>query len=257
MLRRQLLNNLFLFSCLMVVSLARAGDVNIAVANNFLHAAKRLAADFQQDTGHIVHISGGSTGKLYAQIVNGAPFDIFLAANVREPQRLEEQGLGVSGTRFDYAVGRLVLWSSDEQEIDDSVVNLLTGREFNRLAIANPRTAPYGAAAVEVLKHYGISLDQLHGKLVKGENVAQAYQYVASGNADYGLVALSLVKDPSNTIGGRYWMLPEIAYNPIRQQAVLLARAANSEAPIAFLQYLRIAETKDMLHRVYGYAAEK
>lgn len=221
----------------LVPSAATADTALVAVATNFAEAAGRLAGSFETRSGHRLQLSAGSTGKLYAQIIGGAPYDVFLAADRRHPELLVEAGRAVGASRFTYAVGRLTLWSRDAGRVGDGPRALLEG-DFRRLAIANPALAPYGAAARETLLALGV-LQSLESRLVLGENVAQAYAMVATGNAELGLVALSSVLGPRTARGGSRWDVPETLHGPIRQDAVLLARASGNDAARAFLQFLR------------------
>lgn len=229
---------------------AAAGQARVAVATNFLAPLRALAPDFEAATGHRLRVSSGSTGKLYAQIVNGAPFDLFLAANAREPERLEREGLVVPGGRFTYARGLLVLWGGDQPLAGGDGAKLLQAGDFYRLALANPKTAPYGAAAVAVLK--GLRLyPAVRAKLVRGDNVGQAYQFVATGNAEFGFVAKSQVlsaKVPAAT----WWQVPDRLYPPIEQQAVLLQRGAGNPAARALVEYLQAPATRDRI-AAFGY----
>lgn len=222
-----------------------AGQATVAVATNFLGPLRTLAADFEATTGHRLRISGGSTGKLYAQTVNGAPFDLLLAANAREPMRLEAEGRAVPGSRFSYARGMLALWSSNPDLVDQMLagdtVELLRAGNFRRLAIANPNTAPYGAAAVDALKAMGV-YKQLRGKLTRGENIGQAYQFVATGNAELGVLASSQLL-AAGIPDGRWWPLPLDLYPDIDQQAVLLNHGADNPAALAFMAYLQTPAT--------------
>ncbi|MXZ39301.1 MAG: molybdate ABC transporter substrate-binding protein [Holophagales bacterium] len=215
---------------LLAASGASAGEVTVAVAANAAEAVEALAADFEQRTGHRVTVTVGSTGKLYAQILHGAPFDVFLAADQERPRLLVEQGLAVEGSRLTYAVGRLVLWSPDA-EVD--AAHTLRAGSFRRLAIANPDLAPYGAAARDVLSELGL-WESLRSKIVVGENVGQSFTMAASGNAELGFVALSSVLSQ----GGSYWEVPPETYSPIRQDAVLLDRAGGNIAARAFHLFL-------------------
>lgn len=220
-----------------VLTPASADEVRVAVAANFTAPMERIAARFTQETGHKLAIAYGATGKFYAQISNGAPFEVFLSADDKTPARLEKEGLAVSGSRFTYAMGKLVLWSPKEGVVDSQGAVLKQGR-FNHLALANPKLAPYGAAAEEVMQKLGV-LDALKSKLVQGENITQAYQFVASGNAELGFVALSQVKKEGVEIKGSHWLVPDILYTPIRQDAVLLAKGKDNAAALKFLKYLR------------------
>jgi molybdate transport system substrate-binding protein len=229
-----------------------AHEIRLAVASNFLGPAKAIARNFEADTGHRLIISSGSTGKLYAQIVNGAPYDLFLAANSREPRRLEDEGKIQPESRYTYALGVLALWAPTA-EVDDART-ALTSLDGQRVAIANPLTAPYGASAAQVLQAWG-QMDALQGRLIRGENIAQAYHFVASGNAAIGFVALSQLLDPDQPAAGRYWRVDDALYSPIRQQVVLLKRAAANPAAPAFWRYLKSAPAREQI-RAFGYGLE-
>jgi molybdate transport system substrate-binding protein len=224
---------------------AFASQVNVAVASNFLVPLQSIAKEFEANTGHELRISAGSTGKLYAQIVNGAPFDVFLAANSKEPQRLEVSGAAIAGSRFTYGLGQLVLWAPQLAESYSSIVEVLTSEKVYRLAVANPTTAPYGAAAIETLKKLGV-YDDIKNKIIRGENVSQTYQYVASGAAQIGFVAKSQIISQSmsheNASHKTYWTIDGALYSPIQQQAVLLKRAENNAAARQFLEFLQSRE---------------
>lgn len=221
----------FLFVWLLPAGAVTA-EIRVAVAANFASTLKVLAKGFRSETGHRVQISPGSTGKHYAQIRNGAGFDIFLAADSARPERLEAEGVGVVGSRFTYAVGRLALWVPRETGLGPAD-EYLRSAGFRRLAIANPRLAPYGLAAQQVLEAWQL-WGPLQARLVKGENAAQAYQFVATGNAPAGLVALSQLR-AGGAPAGTYRLIPEGLHQPIRQQALLLRPGAAAEA---FLRYL-------------------
>ncbi len=221
-----------------------ASEANIAVAANFTAAAKEIAAAFARVTGDTVNLSFGSTGALYTQIVNGAPFAAFLAADTVRPKRLETEGHAVPGSRFTYAVGQIVLWSRDPALID-SEARVLRSTTFGNLAIANPKTAPYGAAAVETLRNLGL-WDAVKDRLVRGSNIAQTHQFVATGNAELGFVALSQVALDTR---GSMWRVPRNLYAPIAQDAVLLK---DDGVACAFLEYLTGLETAAILDK-YGY----
>lgn len=215
---------------------AQADIVTAAVASNFRATAERLAADFALQTGHELRISSGSTGKLHAQITYGAPFDVFLAADATSPRLLEESGLGVTGSRFTYAIGELVLWSAADGVVDcrQELENL---GNF-RLAIANPETAPYGHAAREFLLHVGL-WERLVPQLVYGENIAQALHFAVSGNARYALIARSQAIDPRLPAATCSWAVPGATHAALLHQAVLLQRAAANPAARSFLHYLQ------------------
>lgn len=239
---------LLLCLCCLTPFAASAGDVRVAVASNFAPTLQRLAADFTAQTGHRLLISSASTGKHYAQISNGAAFDVFLAADEARPKRLENEGHAVAGSRFDYAQGRLVLWVPGADAAQD-VRAALTRATVRRLAIANPRLAPYGQAARQVLERWGL-WTRLRPRLVRGENIAQAFQFVATGNAQAGLVALSQLLALDTSTRGAWHEIDAGLHAPIRQQAVLLRPGAAAEA---FLTYLRGSRARTIVVQA-GYA---
>ncbi len=240
-----------LLLCLPLI--ASADDVRVAVAANFTAPMQRIAAAFDRDTGHRAVLSFGATGKFYAQIHNGAPFDVLLSADDSTPLRLEHDGIGMAGSRFTYAIGTLVLWSPREGYVDPQG-KVLAGGDFRHLAVANPKTAPYGAAAMATLDRLGLR-EKLRPRLVQGENIAQTHQFVASGNAELGFVALSQVIEDGR-IGKRSgWVVPADQHAPIRQDALLLRHGEGNPAARALLEYLR-GETAKALIREYGYAVE-
>ncbi len=211
-----------------------ADTLRVAVASNFAGTARELAQLFEQQTGHALQIIPGSTGKHYAQIRNGAPFDVFIAADVRRPALLEEAGVSVAGSRFTYARGQLILWSPSPDKVDSEGKVLMRG-DFNRLAIANPHLAPYGRAAREVLEANKL-WDSLQSKIVSGENIAQAFQFVRSENADLGFVAGSQLIRKGKTIEGSWWRIPRSMYKPIEQQAIQLGGTSTAQAFMKFLE---------------------
>lgn len=221
---------------LLAASGASAGEVTVAVAANAAEAVEALAADFEQRTGHLVTVTVASTGKLYAQILHGAPFDVFLAADQERPRLLVEQGLAVEGSRWTYAIGRLVLWSSDPA-LEASAETLRAG-SFRRLAIANPDLAPYGAAARDALRELGL-WESLRSKIVVGENVGQSFTMTASGNAELGFIALSSVRSPRTVRAGSLWEVPAHLHSPIRQDSVLLDRGGDNPAARDFHEFLK------------------
>jgi molybdate transport system substrate-binding protein len=229
---------------------ARADEVQVAVAANFTAPMQAIAAAFGKDTGHKALLSFGSSGKFYAQIRNGAPFQVFLSADEDKPAKLEQEGLTALGTRFTYATGQLVLWSAEAGLVDGNGDVLKKGA-YAHLAIANPKLAPYGAAAMEVLKQLGL-LDAAQPKLVQGENIAQTYQFIASGAAELGFVALSQVMKDGKVTGGSAWIVPRNLHAPIRQDAVLLAKGKGSAAALALVNYLRSEKAKAII-RGFGY----
>lgn len=231
-------------------SLAYADQVNVAVAANFAAPIKKIAQDFERETGHRLQISSGSTGGFYAQIRNGAPFHVLLAADDETPLKIENEGLGVTGSRFTYAIGKLILWSKQTNFVD-SKGEILKSNQFDRLAIANPKIAPYGLAAMEVLERLNLQV-ALKPKLVQGESIAQAYQFVATQNAQLGFVALSQVIADGKISEGSAWIIPATMYSPIRQDAVLLNEGKGSLAATAFLTYLRGEKARATI-RSFGY----
>ncbi len=225
---------------------AHAERVQAAVAANFVVTAQEIAQRFSAETGHTVEISAGSTGKFYAQIVNGAPFDLLLAADAAHPQRLEAEGFAVAGTRITYAVGRLVLWSAAPGLVDDQGAVLT--RTTGKIAIVNPDVAPYGAAAIAAMRALGV-LDAVQTRIVQGDSITQAYQFVATGNAELGFVALSQVIAQPN---GSHWLVPLSLYPPLRQDGVVLRAGADNAAARAFLAYLKTDSAGAIIRR-YGY----
>ena len=230
---------------------AFAGEVTVAVASNFLSPFKQLVPEFERESGHHVRTVSGSTGKLYAQILHGAPFDVFLAADSARPRRLEKDGQAVAGTRFTYAQGKIVLWSADPKRIGTDGKNILHRRNFRHLALANPKTAPYGKAAVTALQRLNL-WEALSPVIVRGENIGQTFQFVATGNAEIGLVALSQVMDPRLTIKGSQWRVPEDLYDAIDQDAVLLTHGQSNPAARALLRFLQSDRARRII-QLYGY----
>ncbi|MBS4018276.1 MAG: molybdate ABC transporter substrate-binding protein [Dechloromonas sp.] len=240
-----------LFTALLAATGVHAGEVQVAVAANFTEPAKQIAAEFTRDTGHLTKLSFGATGKFYAQITNGAPFEMLLAADDSTPARLEREGHAVAGSRFTYAVGTLVLWSSKANFVDAGGEVLKSGR-FNKLSIANPKTAPYGAAAVETLKKLNL-LEAVQPKFVQGENISQTLQFVSTGNADLGFVALSQVFQDGRITGGSAWIVPAEMHDPILQDAVILKRGESNPAASALQAYLKGDKARAIIRR-FGYA---
>lgn len=229
---------------------ARAASVQVAVAANMTAPMQKIAAGFAAATGHRTVVSLGSTGKLYAQIRNGAPFEVLLAADDETPARLEHEGSAVRGTRFTYATGHLALWSAEAGAVNEQV-EVLRQPPAGKLAIADPRVSPYGAAALQVLKNRGVLADwQPH--LVQGESIGQAYQFTASGNARLGFVALSQVMAEGRITRGSAWIVPADLHAPLKQDAVLLERGTANPAARALLDYLRSDAARAVL-RGYGY----
>ena len=229
----------------------QAGDVVVAVAANFAGPLARIAEGFGQATGHVLKISPGPTGKFYTQIVaGGAPFEVLIAADDETPKRLVAEGHAVAGSNFTYAIGQLVLWSATPGLVDDQGA-VLAGGKFNKLSIANPKVAPYGAAALQVLKARGLS-DAVTPKLVTGDSIAQAYQFASTGNAELGFVALSQVVVPGKPVIGSFWRVPQSLYGEIRQDAVLLKAGEKNAAAQALLAWLKSDAAKAVIAS-YGY----
>jgi molybdate transport system substrate-binding protein len=242
--------SLFLL-CLVVAVPAGADEVSVAVAANFGGALQRLAPLFHRATGHTLQPSLGATGKFYAQIRNGAPFEVLLAADEDTPRRLAAEGLAVADSRFAYAMGRLALWSPTPGFVDIKGAVLRQGR-FARLAVANPKLAPYGAAAEATMKKLGV-YDAIAPKLVQGQNIAQAFQFVQSGNAQLGFVALAQVMALEESERGSRWTVPSDLHPAIRQDAVLLKAGAGKPAARAFLEFLKGREAQRVIASL-GYA---
>ena len=228
---------LFALLSAFVFTNALADDIPVAVAANFAAPMEEIAEAFNQITGHRLKISTGASGKFYAQIRNGAPFQVFLSADQEKPEQLEKDGLAVQGTRFTYAIGKLALWSADPDKVDNKGKALESGR-FNKIAIANPKTAPYGEAAIETLSALKLKT-RLEPKFVMGENISQTHQFVASGNAELGFVALSQISRNNQLTGGSMWLVPEKLYSPIKQDAVLLLTGKDSAAARQLLAFLK------------------
>lgn len=222
-----------------------AGEVSVAVASNFTAPMKAIAQAFERDTGHKAILSFGATGQFYAQIKNGAPFAVLLAADDETPARLAREGVAVPGTRFTYATGKIVLWSKKADLVDTNGEILKTGK-FDKLALANPKLAPYGAAAMQVLEKLNLT-KQLGPKLVEASNIGQTFQFVSSGNAALGFVALSQVFENGKLKEGSGWVVPSNLYSPIKQDAVLLTPGKANVAAQALLQYLRSDKAKAII----------
>lgn len=240
-----------LLACLWMASLpAWADDLSVAVAANFSAPAQKIASAFTAATGHKVSLVVGSTGKLYAQIKNGAPFHVLLSADDEIPTRLVKEGSGAEGSQFTYAVGRLALWSKQAGVVDDKGAVLRS--DFGRLAIADPKLAPYGAAAMEVLEKQGLR-SSLQSRIVQGESIGQTFQFVSTGNAALGFVSLSQVTQDGRLTEGSLWVVPAELHAPLKQDAVLLQTAKGHPAAKAFLAYLQSEPAKAVI-RGYGYA---
>ena len=226
-------------------TLAWADSVQVAVASNFAAAMEEIATVFEKDTGHKALISSGATGKFYTQIKSGAPFEVFLSADEQTPARIESEGLAVADSRFTYAVGKLTLWSARPNYVDREGL-VLRKQDFAHLSLANPKTAPYGAAAIEVMTHLGV-LKSLEPRFVMGENIAQTHQFIATGNSELGFVALSQIYKKGQLTSGSAWLIPENLHNPIKQDAVLLKKAAGNPAAKALMSYLKSEKARRII----------
>ncbi len=231
-------------------SQALAGEVHVAVASNFSAPIQRIVTLFQQESGHAVQISLGSSGKFYSQIKDGAPFDVFLSADEKSPKLLEQEGLAVANTRFVYALGKLVLWSAQPGYVDDKGDVLRKGG-YNKLAFADPKLAPYGLAAKQTLEDMGL-WSVVQTKLVTGESITQTYQFAATGNAELAFIALSHITKDGKVTEGSWWIVPAHLYNPIKQSAVQLTAAKDKAAAQAFLAFLKGEKARAII-RGFGY----
>jgi molybdate transport system substrate-binding protein len=236
-------------------STAKAEEVTVAVAANFTAPMQKIAQAFEQDTGHKALLAFGATGKFYAQIKNGAPFAVLLSADDETPARLEKEGVAIAGTRFTYAIGRLALWSKNPLLVDDKGQVLLSNatdkNSFKKIAIADPKLAPYGAAAIEVLGRMD-ALAKLTPKLVQGDSIGQAFQFVMTENAELGFVALSQISIDGRITQGSAWVVPQNLYTPLKQEAVLLPLGKNNAAALALMKYMRTDRAQAII-RAYGY----
>ena len=234
---------------MVALSQASAGTTNVAVAANFTDAAKEIAAAFRAKTGQEAILSFGASGPIYTQIKEGAPFQIFLSADDERPKKLADEGLAVGSTRFTYAIGKLVLWSKDATGVTGE--ETLKSNAFSKLSIANPTAAPYGVAAIETLKALKV-YETIQPKIVMGNSIAQAFQFIETGNAELGFVALSQLA--GNTSGSR-WLVPQALYSQIRQDAILLKTGAESDASKAFLEFLKGPEARMVIEK-FGYVMD-
>lgn len=248
-----LIRVMLLATCLIAQQVS-ADTVTVAVASNFADAMQEIAAAFEADTNHKIQLAFGSSGKFFAQISNGAPFEVFFSADQEKTEMLEANDLTVSGSRFTYAIGALALWSAKTGTAEHLIQQLKFG-QFNKLALANPRLAPYGEAAVETLAALNL-LETTRLHWVEGENISQTYQFVATGNADLGFVALAQIIDEGKIKFGTAWIVPSNLHKPIRQDAVLLNRGKNNSAALAFLKFVRGAKAKAIIE-AKGYQTEE
>ena len=229
---------------------AWADEVQVAVAANFTAPIQAIAKDFEKDTGHKLVASFGATGQFYAQINNGAPFEVFLAADDSTPAKLEQEKQTVAGSRFTYAIGTLALWSAKPGYVD-AQGEVLKTNDYKHLSIANPKTAPYGLAATQVLAKLNLT-EATKGKLVEGQNITQAFQFVSTGNAELGFVALSQIFKDGKVKNGSAWIVPSSLHDPIRQDAVILNKGKDNPAAKAFIDYLRGPKATAVI-KSYGY----
>ncbi|MDI3271551.1 molybdate ABC transporter substrate-binding protein [Pseudomonas sp. AL03] len=229
---------------------AQANEVLVAVAANFTAPIQAIAADFEKDTGHKLVASYGATGQFYTQIKNGAPFEVFLSADDTTAQKLETEGDTVKGSRFTYAVGTLALWSAKEGYVD-AKGKVLSDNPYQHLSIANPKAAPYGLAATQVLAKLGLT-DKVKTKIVEGQNITQAYQFVSTGNAELGFVALSQIYKDGKVTSGSAWIVPANLHDPIKQDAVILNKGKDNPAAEALVDYLKGPKAAAVI-KSYGY----
>ncbi|WHS58082.1 molybdate ABC transporter substrate-binding protein [Pseudomonas sp. G2-4] len=239
-----------LLTTLFTVGAVQAEEVQVAVASNFTAPIQAIAADFEKDTGHKLVAAYGATGQFYTQIKNGAPFEVFLAADDTTPARLESEGDTVKGSRFTYAIGTLALWSAKDDYVDGKG-QVLKNNAFQHLSIANPKTAPYGLAATQVLDKLGLTA-QVNSKIVEGQNITQAYQFVSTGNAELGFVALSQIYKDGKVTNGSAWIVPAELHDPIKQDAVILSKGRDNPAAVALVDYLKGPKAAAIL-QAYGY----
>ena len=250
-LRKFFLSVIFSLPCFLYSTPVFAEELVVAVASNFLSPLKEISRQFQSSTHHKVNIVSGSTGSLFAQIVNGAPFHVFLSADDRRPRILEEKRLAVPGTRFVYALGRLALWSADPNRIGDNGIDSLRNGEIRHLAIANPKTAPYGKASVNVLKKLNL-WSHLLPLIIRGGNINQAFQFTATGNAELGFVALSQILDPKLKIKGSLWQVPQDMHGRLEQSAILLQKGRSHVGAKALMKFLQGEQARQTIKK-YGY----
>jgi len=233
----------------LVSSIARAGELTVAAASDLNYAFKEVIAGYEQQTGHHVKLTLGSSGNFYAQIQNGAPFDLYFSADIGYPKKLEEAGLVVPGSLYPYAIGRIVLWTGNGSHLDLSKgLEILREPTIKKIAIANPKHAPYGRAAVAAMEHFKV-YDQVKDRLILGENISQAAQFIESGACDAGIIALSLALAPAMKAAGQYWEIPAIAHAPLEQGAVILKQSKNPQAAKQFLEYIKGPQGQEIMKR--------
>ncbi|MBI3406038.1 MAG: molybdate ABC transporter substrate-binding protein [Acidobacteria bacterium] len=244
----------FVTICLVLLTAqASPRNLTIAAASDLNFAFKELAAGFEKKTGQHVRMTFGSSGNFFAQIQNGAPFDLYFSADIEYPRKLESAGLAEPGTLYKYAVGRIVIWVPRDSKIDVAKLGMksLLDSSVRKIAIANPRHAPYGRAAVAAMEHFGV-YQQVENKLVLGENISQTAQFVESGSAEIGIIALSLAVAPPMKEKGKFWEVPQSAYPPIEQGAVIVKSSPSKQSAASFLDYVNSAEGVALMRR-YGF----
>jgi molybdate transport system substrate-binding protein len=247
---RTTLTSLAVIAAALSMSTAFADEVQVAVAANFTAPIQALAKAFEADTGHKLFAAYGATGQFYTQIKNGAPFEVLLAADDTTPAKLEKEGDTVPGSRFTYAVGKLALWSAKEGYVDDKGA-VLKANQYQHLSIADPKAAPYGLAATQVLAKLDLT-DATKDKIVTGQNITQAYQFVSTGNAELGFVALSQIYKDGKVTSGSAWLVPANLHDPIKQDAVILSKGKDSAAAKALVEYLKGPKAAAVI-KSYGY----
>jgi molybdate transport system substrate-binding protein len=238
------------FLAIFAIGSVHADEVQVAVAANFTAPIQVITADFEKDTGHKVVAAYGATGQFYTQIKNGAPFQVFLAADDTTPEKLEKEGETVKGSRFTYAIGTLALWSAKDGYVD-AQGEVLKTNQYQHLSIANPKAAPYGLAATQVLEKLKLT-DATRAKIVEGQNITQAYQFVSTGNAELGFVALSQIYKDGKVSSGSAWIVPAALHDPIKQDAVILNKGKDSVAAKALMDYLKSPKAAAVI-KSYGY----
>lgn len=248
------MKRLILVWCLVIIACAAvtpafAEQMLVAVAANFIPPFREIALEFEKSTGHQLQVVAGSSGNFYTQIKNGAPFDVFFSADNERPKKLEDEGFGVKDSRFTYAIGRIVLWSSNADLIKGE--ETLRSKNFKRLAMANPKTAPYGVAAMQALQKLEL-WDHLQSQIVMGESIGQTMGFIESGNAHLGFVALSQVMDPKIKGTGSYWHVPTDLHEPIQQDVILLTKGKDNAAAKALLEFIGGPQARAVIER-YGY----
>ena len=246
---RYLINLFVCCVCLMSAN-AQAAEIKVAVASNFANVLKEIAVEFQKDTGHQLAITPGATGKFYAQISNGAPFDVFLSADDETPRKLAQEGKANASSQFTYAIGRLALWSPNPEMVDKNA-DILKTDKFKFIAIANAKVAPYGQAAVQTMQKLGV-LAKIEPRVVQGESIAQTYQFVSTGNTQLGFVALSQIFEHGKIKTGSAWIVPEEMHEQLKQDAVILQACKQTSVCQDLMDYLKSDKAKKMMAS-YGY----